>query len=200
MISLFRTLYNLGNNDGDMLIISKDKKQLNCHTYVINYASQALKKQYTLQPKFMTINYNKNIIDIIFNYIYSERILEYKLSLEEILDLFSLINDLRLNINITKLNNYYAKYYSKLIDKDNWIRALLNVYNIPKYADLHDHAIKYIKDKILSKNALSINDISDLDNELAKFVIKTLSKIIQEKDKVIKEHNKKIKKSNRKKK
>ena len=169
MLSYIKQLYNLGDNNGDLVIKTKDDHIVKCHSFVMLYASDSIKMKLLKEDVHdaITLNYNKQIVDIVLNYLYSEKILESDLDINDVLDIFSLIHDLRMNNCTLELKNYYSRLFVNYINKNNWIHVLKSIYKLQKYSELYDCTLEYIKTVVLLDND-SIMDIqkSDIDNDI----------------------------------
>ncbi len=178
MQSYLRELYNDGINDGDMQILSKDNHIIKCHKFVILYATKILNLQ---DGNHISLDYNKNIIDIILNYTYSEKIVDIDLTVNEILSLFSLIHYLDMNDYILELKNHYIRTFPDKLTKNNWLHILKSIYGMQKYSDLLESIIPYIRDiAIVDDDILSIINMDGLDNTIKTFLFKiSLHKVIE---------------------
>lgn len=121
MQSYLQNLYNYGDNNGDIKLVSKDNILLSCHSIVVKTLSNYFGNHNTSMcpDEKNNIHYNKKIIDILMHYMYTEKILEENLSIDEILSLFELINFLQVN-NIEELKNYFTRQFPHKLNSDNW--------------------------------------------------------------------------------
>jgi hypothetical protein len=201
MLSRIKTLYNSGENDGDVCITSADGFQISSHSYVVRYASETIKYKIDFENKsIIELNYDKKIIDIILNFSYSEDIHNIELDADEILSLFSLIHFLKMDNFIMELTNYYSRNFYKTLNLNNWLHVLCSIYNIDKYSDLFEPLIEYIKNSVMiNNNALQTIIIESIDNEIKSFLLKicftkinelndNLNEIINDKDTLMKQH------------
>jgi len=153
MLSVLRTLYNNGENDGEILIKTKDS-QIKCHLFVIENTSDYLKSCVKSENfnNIIELDSSFELVNIAMNYLYAERIIDKELSADEIINLYNLINQLKCkdNININILKNHYLKKFPYLIEENNWIDLLKYVHNINKYADFQEEILCYYKSNILT--------------------------------------------------
>ena len=187
MLSYLRELYNDGQNDGDVKILCKDNLIIHCHTFVVTYASDTLKQFLKVKPNnSIYIEHNKKIVDIVFNFAYSEKIGDVDLDINEILSLFSLISYLRMNDFIFELKNYYARIFPDKLSIHNWLHVLKSIYGMEKYSDLLEVSIPYIKNiAIVDKNVKNILDTNNLDSDIKTFLLDIiLDKVINLNDKL----------------
>jgi hypothetical protein len=200
MLSHLKTLYNSGENDGDICIMLKNNHQLSCHSYVVKYASDTIKNKLN-QPhqNIIELNYEKKIVDIVLNFSYSEEIIDNDLTADEIMSLYNLINFLNMNNFIMELKNYYSRKFYKSLNISNWLHVICSIYNIDIYYDLYDPTVQYIKNSIIiDKNLLNNVNIDTIDNNIKTFLLKlsfqkihelntNLNNIIDIKDNAIKQ-------------
>lgn len=160
MLSILKTLYNNGENDGNITIITKSSK-LMCHSFIIENTSEYF-RSCIFSCNVIELDYSFELVNIVMNYLYSEKILDKNLDANEIINLYNLINQLKCkdSTNINTLKNHYLKKFPSLINETNWIDLLKYVYNINKYADFQEEILTYYKSNILTY-------IEDLDfNEI----------------------------------
>jgi hypothetical protein len=197
MQSYLQNLYNNGDNNGDIKLCSKDNVQFSCHSIVIKTLSNFISTYNTLTQK-ITINYDKRIIDILLHYMYTEKILEEDLSIDDILSLFELISFLQVK-NINELKNYFTRQFPHKLNSDNWQHILRTIYGIQKYSPLFEQLTLFIKN-IIFRNNKSISQIIDdnFDSCIKSYFLKIslltikdlnidISNLIEEKDTAIKE-------------
>lgn len=178
MITYIRSLYNDGDNNGDFPIFIKDDKSINCHKFVIDYALIS-KDLYNME--IVRLDHEKKIIDIVFNYIYSETIIQVELNVDQIISLFELIHYLKIKPFILELKNYYSRYFPNTVNLNNWFHTLRSIYGIEKYSDLFDSIVPYIKNVVLLNDDV-INNlmIDDMDENIKGFLLRlSLSKTLE---------------------
>lgn len=151
MFTILKSMFNNGENDGDV-ILRTINKDMRCHSFVAKYNSELIKEQLDncYFPGVVMIDYNSNLVNIVFNYFYSEKIIDIDLTGEEIISLFGLINQLRCQITINTLKNHYVKKFPKTLNDNNWLDLLKLVYGISKYSDLQEEVLSYFLNNILS--------------------------------------------------
>lgn len=171
MITLLRTLYNNGDNDGTITIVTNDKKHIACHSFIIECTSEFL-RSVTKSENFknvIEIDSTYELVNIVLNYLYSEKIVDKELSAIDIINLYNLINQLRCNDSIVVLKNHYLKKFPNLLNEENWIQLLTYIFNVNKYADLQEIILSYYRNKVLdnieSFNLQIINEIYKGINE-----------------------------------
>ena len=155
MLTVLRSLYNNGVNEGDIVINTNDGL-LKCHGYVVNTMSSNI-KHFTLNNEYGTykIPYSSELLNLILNFLYSEKVLDIKLSAIEIIDLHDLINQLNCKEPISILKNHYLKKFPSLLTLDNWLQLLRIVCNIPKYSDFCDNILYFYTTNVL----INIDDL-----------------------------------------
>lgn len=153
MISVLRTLYNNGDNDGNIAINTK-LGQLKAHSFILENTSELFKACIKSQSfsNMIELDASDELVNIVMNYLYSEKIIDKELDPNDIINLYNLINHLRCkdSINISILKNHYLKKFPGLLNEGNWMDLLRSVYNISKYADFQEEIIAYYKSHILA--------------------------------------------------
>lgn len=165
MLTVLKTLYNNGENNGDMTIITKNNK-LKCHSFVVNNTSDFFKFNNT---SVVNLEYDSEIINITLNFMYTEKIIDKNIPPYSIIQLFDLINLLKCSEQICQLKKYYTDKFSKQIDDNNWLQMLKTVFNIQKYNELQEILIQYYNNKILlcddvTNYSILKESFSELDN------------------------------------
>lgn len=182
MLSVLRNLYNNGENTGDINIKLNDKT-INAHSFVLFNTSEYFRIQMNsedfnkntlievpIQNDIITITPNKTIeiqcqyeiINIILNYLYSEKVIEKELSPTDIIELFSMIHTLQCHNSIIKLKNYYLLRFPKLLTPENWLELLEYVFNVNKFSELQDEILLYYKNIILNNTeTINITEITE---------------------------------------
>jgi hypothetical protein len=163
MLSILRDLYKNGDNDGNVIIKTKDK-ELKCHEFVISNTSDFFKSSINSDSYYNIIELDSSfeIVNIIMNYLYSEKIVDKELSANDIINLYNLINQLRCKDFIIPLKNHYLKKFPELLNELNWMELLKCVFNVNKYADFQDEILLYYKSNILTQlEDLDLNTIID---------------------------------------
>lgn len=204
MLTLLRTLFNNGDNDGQILIKTKDK-DIRCHGFIVNLTSEFMKtsidKLSSATGTIIELDFPSSLIVIIFNYLYSERIIDKELPAFDIIQLFNLIGQLKCHQSIIILKNHYLKKFPDLIIEDNWMALLTYVFNVSKYAELQEEIINYYTNNILNNIELSnsymiTNAYETLDNPIKNLLfsigLKKISELNAElKNNVTEQENKK---------
>src|SRR5437016_890126 len=98
MITLLRNLYNNGDNTGNIIIKTLGKEIL-CHDYIIkntsNFLKEVLEEKFLIGARIIELDYEHDLVNIVLNYMYSEKIIDKELTGNEIIKLYSLISLLR---------------------------------------------------------------------------------------------------------
>lgn len=183
MLTTLRTLYNQGDNDGNVIIKTTDQ-QLICHDFVLKYTSDFC-KNYIIMNGFdglITLDYDSKLVNIVFNCMYSEKVIEQNLTGQEIIKLYALLDQLKCKGIDMIIKNHYLKKFPSTITENNWMTFLRMVFNIEKYADLQKEILNYFANHILMNletvNMYLFSDIyKDTDNDIKD----TLFKICLEK-------------------
>ena len=151
MISTLRNLFNNGDNNGTIIIKTFDK-DLKCHKFVLSNTSEYFKEsiEQATFDNVITLDVSTELLIIVLNFLYSEKIIDKELSGIDIIKLFALISQLRCVDFVINLKNYYLKKFPKTINENNWLFLLENVYNTMKYSDLQEELLRYFQNNILS--------------------------------------------------
>ncbi len=171
MLSYIKNLYNLGENDGDVKIFTRDNKVIMCHSFILNRVSENFKSLVN-DDKTLMINQDKKIIDIVLNFSYCEQIIERQLFLDDILNVFSLINHLKMNSFILDLKSHYIRRFPETLSLSNWKHTLRTIFNIEMYSELFQPMRYFIKNVVFMDENYDINtDIDLFDTEIQKFLL-----------------------------
>ncbi len=163
MLTILRTLYNNGENDGD-IIIKTINEELRGHSFILKKTSDFFRICMS-DPYFagiIEIDSTSKIINIVINYLYSEKIIDDDLSPTEIIQLYNVINNLKCHQSITILKNYYLQKFPKLLNQNNWIELLTYTFNISKYTELQEELLTFYTNYIL--NNIQTIDLHTIDN------------------------------------
>jgi len=99
-------------------------------------------------------------VNIVLNYLYSEKIIDKELSANDIINLYNLINQLRCKDIIVPLKNHYLKKFPALLNESNWMELLKCVFNVSKYTDFQEEILSYYKSNVLTQlEDLDLNTI-----------------------------------------
>lgn len=152
MISFVKTLFNNGDNNGSIVIKTKDGKDIKCHDFVLKNTSDYFKEVIENEGFNGTIDLDSNseIVTIVIEYLYSEKIIDRNLSGYDIIHLYHIITQFRCSDLILILKNHYLKKFAHLLNPDNWVELLKIVFNISKYSDLQSEIIDYYKNSVLT--------------------------------------------------
>jgi hypothetical protein len=171
MISFVKTLFNNGDNNGSVIIKTKDGKDIKCHDFVLKNTSGYFKEVMESEGFNGTIDLDSNseIVSIVVEYLYSEKIVDKNLSGYDIIHLYHIVTQFRCNDLILILKNHYLKKFSHLLNSDNWLDLLKIVFNISKYSDLQGEIVDYYKNNVLadsdaSNQILLSRSYEDLDH------------------------------------
>lgn len=172
MLTILRTLYNNGQNEGNILIRAKDQ-DFRCHSFVLESTSDYF-KSCIKQENFngiIEIDFPGTITNIVLNFLYSEKIIHADLSADEIIALYNLVSQLRCSLFVHNLTSYYLDQFPNLITEDNWLTLLRYIFNINKYFDLQTIILAFYKNNILNDIntatlQLLLDSFSVLDNEI----------------------------------
>lgn len=166
MITRIRSLYNEGQNDGSITIKTIDK-DLKVHRFVLELTSdffnESMKKNDLAEtPQIITLDFYSDLVNIVLNYMYSEKIIDKDLSGSDIINLFNLISQVRCKDFIMNLKNHYLKKFPKVLDNTNWCNLLRTVYGISKYYELEEALLYHFKNTILTElDGGNFNKLSD---------------------------------------
>ena len=169
MITILRSKYNNGDNDGNITIKTKDK-DIKCHSFVLENTSEYFR------GNIRKIDFNGiiemgsttyDLINIVINYLYSEKIVDRELTCNDIVQLYGLLNCLKCDNSVMILRNHYLKKFKQLLNEENWISLLKSVFNIDIYNDLQEEIIVFYRDYILENTAnCNLQTIKALFKEL----------------------------------
>jgi len=183
MLTTLRTLYNQGDNDGNVIIKTTDH-ELICHDFVLKYTSDFF-KNYIIMTGFdgiITLDYDSKLVNIVFNCMYSEKVIEQNLTGQEIIKLYALLDQLKCKNIEMIIKNHYLKKFPSTLTENNWMTFLRMVFNVEKYIELQKEILNYFANHILMNletvNMYLFSDVyKDTDNDIKD----TLFKICLEK-------------------
>ena len=192
MDKLIINKFNDGINDGDITIISADKEIIKCHSFVIVNVSGYFKSLYNFNTskelKEFKLGYNIKLVKLIINMMYNSNY-QYektiKLSLDEVIHLIKLIDELLIEIDIDKFKKQFLLDFRKNINLENCVEILIQLYEFDIYKSLIKYIIDYICYQIYENdNIMIINKIyeisehfnSDLQKQLICNILTGLNK------------------------
>ena len=139
MNTYITNLFNNGNNEGDITILTSDE-EVKCHSFILKYCTDFQLKDATY---FSFKEYDSKTMKYLLNYIYNQTIQETELSCDDIINLFNLSEILSCKDYIKTLKNVLAdKFYSQLT-QDNWLCYYNQLYGDDNYAELQQVTINY---------------------------------------------------------
>lgn len=185
MLSVLRSLYNEGDNNGNVIIKTHDKDLL-CHDFVLRYTSEFFKEcmNVTTFTGLLELDHDSKLVNIIFNCMYSEKVVNEDLTGQEIIKLYALLNQLRCKDIEMIIKNHYLKKFPSTLNENNWMTFLRMVFNNEKYADLQKEILNYFAENILMNletvNMYLFSDIyKDTDSDIKDALFKIcLEKIL----------------------
>ena len=183
MLTVLRTLYNDGDNDGNVIIKTHDKDLL-CHDFVLKYTSDFFKEymNVTTFTGLLELDYESKLVNIMFNCMYSEKVVDEGLTGQEIIKLYALINQLKCKEIDMIIKNHYLKKFPSTLTENNWMTFLRMVFNIEKYNDLQKEILNYFAENILMNlETVNMYLFSDLYKDTDNNIKDTLFKICLEK-------------------
>lgn len=140
---------------------------IKCHSFIVINTSEFFK--ITIRETNQThiiLDYDFEIINVVLNYLYTEKIVDKNLSSTDIIQLFDLINLIKCDDSCIQLEKYYIEKFDKLINNDNWFQLLKNIFNINKYIDLQAMLLSYYNSYILQNiDEFNVHIIKELFND-----------------------------------
>ena len=170
MNNYITTLFNNGNNDGEITIMASNDNTIKCHFFIIKYCTD-----YPLDnldgPTLNLDQFDEKIIKIIIGYMYNQNMNEIDLSLDDIVNVFQGLDKLKCKEFINVLKNNLAQIFLKELNQQSWIDYYQILYGNYMYNELNQVLLAYYKTFILT----TINN----DDETINFT-KALNKLNQE--------------------
>ncbi|ARF11150.1 hypothetical protein Klosneuvirus_1_7 [Klosneuvirus KNV1] len=183
MLTTLRTLYNQGDNDGNVIIKTTDH-ELICHDFVLKYTSDFF-KNYIIMTGFdgiITLDYDSKLVNIVFNCMYSEKVIEQNLTGQEIIKLYALLDQLKCKNIEMIIKNHYLKKFPSTLTENNWMTFLRMVFNVEKYIELQKEILNYFANHILMNlETVNMYLFSDIYKDTDSDIKDTLFKICLEK-------------------
>ena len=174
MDQLILNKFNDGNNDGDTIIYSEDNEMIKCHSFVIMNISGYFKSLYNFnnskELKEFKLCYSIKLIKLIINVMYNSNYQYEKtiqLSLDEVIHLIKLIDELLIEINIDKFKKQFFIIIKRNINLENCVEILIQLYEFDIYKSLVNYIIDYICYQIYENdNTMIINKIYETNKHL----------------------------------
>lgn len=184
MHTILKSLYNNGDNDGDMIVKTKDR-DVRCHSFILRYVSEFMRINVMSNFNIIDMETSSDLINIVFTYLYSEKIIDRDLSATDIIQLFDLISQLKCHTSVCILKNHYLQKFPSLINDDNWMELLKYTYNISKYSELQEEIVTYYTGNILNNiemyNSQTLTDsYKNLNEEIKNLLFSICIKKINE--------------------
>ena len=132
-------LFNNGDNDGDVTIISKDGMNIKCHSLVVKYMSAYIASKST---QVISLDYNSKTIINGFNKLYYSGYTLSKLDAREIIDVVTFFDDLQI-LNIESTRKQMADLFFYKLNKDNWAELFNLVAEPEMYIELYEIMLDY---------------------------------------------------------
>lgn len=168
MNTILQNLFNNGNNDGNFIMNTRNGT-ITCHPFVLYHISNVCKNLIDSNTLAININTDLKITKILINYMYTEKFSSEDLNINEITDLFDLIDNLKCD-KCTTLKNYYLPKFLSKLDEDNWLNTLKIVFNC--HNSLEEIIYKYFSDVIL-------NNVSQINYIVSNSIVKNVSDQVQ---------------------
>lgn len=167
MDQTLKTLFNDGNNNGDIMIICEDNIKIKCHSFVLEHETEYWKtlKDFTSKqivadkPEFKLV-YDSKIIIAAINRLYNS---DYKFDLAcyQIIEVLSLIDMLQVK-NFSQIAKELAIIFRRNLTIDIWEKYVNVIIDSDVYKELCPMFINYYKDTILLKiNSYRIENIEE---------------------------------------
>lgn len=137
MLAIKISFCKYGENNGNVLIKTVDK-ELKCHDFVITQTSIYMREilENKITNNIIELDSNYEVVNIILNYLYSEKVIDKDLNANDIIKLYHLINQLKCPDTIIVLKHYYLEKFAKTINENNWNILLKMVFGISKFSNL----------------------------------------------------------------
>lgn len=175
MNKLLKTIFNGGDNDGDIIITSIDKKIIKCHYFILKYFSEFFKsdirftnlKNVTVSQDSaeINLNYSSKIIRKLLNRIYDDNITLTDLDINEVLEMFELIDFLQIYNSLEVISDLKL-LLNKQLTVDNCVELLQKTFPHKCYNPIKDIIYEYFKEKVIPTRDL-YEEIKN-DHELTK--------------------------------
>jgi hypothetical protein len=146
MNTFITTLFNNGENDGDIKIITNDGV-FNCHSFVLKYCTDF--QLDSIVENQIPIGYNRNVALVVFGYMYTPKVPEFDIGLDDIISIFKCVNDFKCKPYVTDLKQYLGGEFLKQLTVTNWITYFDMLYGKPIYFEINSALITYYTTNIL---------------------------------------------------
>lgn len=153
MNTYITNLFNDGENEGDITIVTKDG-DFKCHSFVLRYCTDFQIHDSTC---LSFENYYIKSMKFLFNYIYNQTLQEIELSLDDIINVFNLSEMLSCKDYINGLKTELANRFYEQLTKDNWMYYYDQLFGEDMYNQLNDVIMNYYS-KCILKEMTEVDD------------------------------------------
>lgn len=158
-------LFNNGINTGDMTIICSGQERIQCHSFVMENQSDFIKgythfkqeQNPTNESKTISLIYPLKVVLIVVNKMYSSDYNIPDISIEEILMVVKLMDEIIIMNRDTIIENLLYQFSYK-ITVDNWFDLLCSVFKNNLYERFQHTIILYFSDIVISDYAFNLNN------------------------------------------
>lgn len=147
MNTYITNLFNDGDNEGDLTIVTKDG-DFKCHSFILKYCTDFQINDYTC---FTFEEYDLKMMKFLFNYIYNQTLQDVDLSPEDIINVFNISEMLSCKDYINGLKTELANRFYGQLTVDNWIQYYDQLFGEDIYNQLNDVIMNYYSECILNK-------------------------------------------------
>lgn len=174
MDQTLKTLFNDGNNNGDITIICENDIKIKCHSFVLEHETEYWKRFKDFTSRQMVevkrefkLDYDSEIIIAAINRLYNSNY-KFDLACYQIIEVLSLIDMLQVKI-FSQISKELAIIFCRNLTIDIWEKYVNVIIVSDAHKELYPMFINYYKDTILPKmNSYSIENIEEERNMLSK--------------------------------
>lgn len=166
MNAYITTLFNKGDNDGELTIFTKDGS-LKCHAFIIKYCTDFPTDDIS-DNHIKFEEYSTKIVTCIVDYLYTQDNCCIDLTCDEIIDTFKFVDTLKCKNFIRELKLSLSSQFLKMISMKNWICYFDMLYGNQIFIELNDLLLQFYNKNILLNSSMVDNDITEFTSQIKK--------------------------------
>ena len=183
MDRLLTTLFNGGNNDGNIIVRSQDDVELRCHKFVVVLSSHffksaiAFKKQAEVPRRVVELDWPATIVTEALALMYNQaHQFDPKLTASDIIRLHCLIDFLQFNRTVEELENItngIIDAFGTKLNSDNWLPLMQEVFPTNNKLFIAALLTYYIQRISILPDFVTVDPLRtlDVDSPLYRFMI-----------------------------
>ena len=179
------TLFNNGNNNSTIKIISEEGEKIGCHDFVFEtqcsfgvaftHFESSKRNNDTNDIEVNLSTYPSKIIKQLFSKMYSSDYVFSDLNPHEIISMTKLADELVVK-NKSDILSELLLLFKKQLANDNWLQLLNDIFNVDIFGGLQNCLVDYFINEILPKDFDQFPDIGETPEEVKNFLLNIFEK------------------------